>query len=434
MTAGAQETPVRQWTLRECIDYAIENNVEIRQTALQVENAEIELNTARNSRLPSLSAGAGQSFGFGRFADETGATTVYHNTQSASTSLSLSADVPVFQGFRINNQIAASRLDLAAAAEGLERAKQSLELNVAAYYLDVLFKKELLGVHREQTILSRRQVENTRAKVNAKSAALSQLYDMEAQLGTNEVAEVNAENDLAIALLNLEQLLNVEDGDRDFDISDPGLDIVPAVGTLRDPEAIYEASVSMRPAVREAELLLRSSEYRVRIARAAWWPSIRFGANFNDSYSYVFNSPANKSFSEQMRNLHREGIGIDVGIPIFNRNATRNSVRQARLAVLDRELVLEGVKLALFKEIQQAWQGAVSAGARYDATTKALVSAEEAARTMELRYEEGKATVLEYSDAYTRLISSRSEQTQAKYDYLFRTKILDFYTGRPIDL
>jgi outer membrane protein len=246
------------------------------------------------------------------------------------------------------------------------------------------------------------------------------------------VAEVNAENELALALLNLEQVLNLEGGPA-FDIADPGLEIIPETAMLRAAEDIYAASVDTRPAVREAQMMLRSSEYQVKIAKSAWWPSISLGGGFNDRYSHAFGVPNQLDFAEQIKQ-YDGSVGLSMSIPIFNRNATRNSVRQARLGVMNRELALEGVKLALYKEIQQAWQGAVAAGARYDATSKALISAEEAARTMELRYEEGKATALEYGDAYTRLISSRSEQTQAKYDYLFRTKILDFYLGRPINL
>ncbi len=135
-----------------------------------------------------------------------------------------------------------------------------------------------------------------------------------------------------------------------------------------------------------------------------------------------------------MRNKFTQGITMNLSIPIFNRNATRNSVRMARVGVMNQSLALEGVKQALYKEIQQAYQRAIAAGARYESATKALAASREAFRAMELRYENGKATVYEYSDAHTKLISSQSDQTQAKYDYLFSTKILDFYSGKEIDI
>ena len=435
--ATSEASAQQKWTLRQCIDYAVENNIDIRQTALDVESAEIDLNTARNSRLPNLNAGVNQNFSFGRTSVDTGgANPEYKNTQTSNSNFSISAGMPLFQGFRINNQIKAGRIDLEAAAEGLERAKQNLELNVAALYLDVLFKKEILAVYRQQTALTREQVVKTAKMVEEGKVARSQLYDIEAQLARNEVSEVNAAGDLELSLLNLSQALNLGYAP-DFDVVEVDTDdIIPdAPGVLRSPDAVYEVAVGSRPGVREAELRLKSSEYRVKIARSAFLPSLSLSANAGAGYMYMFGQDfQQQSLADQIRNRHSESVGLNLSIPIFNRNQTRNSVNSARLAVMRQTLALEGVKQALYKEIQQAWQVAVSARARYDATTKALAASEEAFRAMELRYESGKATVYEYSDANTKLISSRSDQAQAKYDYLFRTKILDFYTGREIEI
>lgn len=431
--AGAQQ----KWTLRQCIDYAIENNVEIRRTALDVERAEVELNTARNSRLPNLSAGAGQTFSFGRSSVDTGGENPeYMNTQTSNSSFSVSAGMPLFQGFRINNQIKAGRIDFEAAVEGLERTKQDIELNVAGYYLDVLFKKEILAVNREQTALSRKQVENTSMMVEEGKVARSQLYEMQAQLAQNEMGEVNAANDLVISLLDLAQALNLE-RTSGFDIADIDISgLTPGALTgLRSPDAIYETAVESRPVVRQAQLNLQSSEYGVKIAKGAYLPSLNLSANAGAGYMYMFGQNFTQAnFADQIRNRHSESVGLNLSIPIFNRNATRNNVRTARIGVMNQTLVLEGVKQALYKQIEQAWQRAVAAGARYDAATKALTASEEAFRAMELRYNGGKATVYEYSDASTKLVSSRSEQTQAKYDYLFATKVLDFYNGIEIEL
>jgi outer membrane protein len=432
-SASAQE----KWTLWQCIDYAVENNIEIRQTELQVENAEIGLNTAQNSRLPNLSAGAGQNFSFGRNSvDVGGDTPEYRNTQASNSSFSLSAGLPLFQGFRIQNQIKAGQIDLQAAAEGLERAKQNLELNIAAYYLDVLFKKEVLAVYREQTALTREQVANTSAMVEEGKVARAQLYDIEAQLAQNEVNEVTAGTDLSLSLLNLSQALNLGHSP-EFDIADVDANSLSpdAFAGLRSPDDIYAMAVGARPVVREAELRLRSSELDVKIAQSARVPSLSMSASASAGYMYMFGQDFDQaSFAEQIRNRSSQGVGVSLSIPIFNRFSTRNNIRMARLSVMNQTLALEGVKLALYKEIQQAWQGAVAAKGRYEATSKALTAAEEAARAMTLRYTSGKATVYEYSQANTNLLSSRSDQVQAKYDYLFSTKILDFYTGQQINL
>ena len=427
----------KKWTLRECIDYAVENNIEIRQTALGVENAEIELNTALNSRLPNLNAGLGQNFSFGRTSVDTGGDTPeYRNTQTSNSSMSLQAGMPLFQGFRIKNQIAAGRVELAAAAEGLERAKQNLELNVAALYLDVLFKQEILAVHRQQTALTREQEANTSRMVDEGKVARSQLLDIASQLASNEMSEVGAENDLTLSLLTLAQALNLEDT-AGFDIAGVETEaLIPSSpSSLPSPDDIYRIAVDTRPVVREARLRLESSELSVKIAQSAFMPSLNLSAQAGAGYMYMFGQDfPQASLADQIRNRHSESVGLNLSIPIFNRNATRNSVRSARIGVQNQTLALEGVKQALYKEIQQAWQRALASGARHDAATKALTAAEEAARTMRLRYDEGKETAYEYSEVQTRLPPSRSDQTQARYDYLLSTKILDFYVGRAIEL
>ncbi len=223
----------------------------------------------------------------------------------------------------------------------------------------------------------------------------------------------------------------------DFDIAEVDADTLTPDNSaaMHSPDAVYEMAVGTRPVVREAELRLRSSELGVKIAQAGRMPSLNLSANINSGYQYVFGQTTPQpNFSDQLRDQLREGVGLNLSIPIFNRNATRNNIRSARLNVRNQTLALEGVKLALYKEIQQAWQKAVSAEARYDAASKALAAAEEAARAMTLRYTNGKATVYEYSEANTNLLSSRSDRTQAKYEYLFSTKILDFYTGRQIEI
>jgi outer membrane protein len=428
--AGAQQ----KWTLRQCIDHAVENNIDIRRTALTVESAELDLNSTRNSRLPDLNAGVNQNFSFGRTTSDDD--NRYINTQASNTSFSLSTSIPVFGGFRINNQVKADKLNLEAASANLEKVKQSVELAVAGYYLDVLFKKEILAVRREQTALTRKQVENTVKMIEGGRAAPALLYDIKAQLAQNGVDEVNASNDFALSRLNLSQALDLEFSP-EFDVAGIEAD-APApesASDVRRPDEIYADALGIRPSVKEAELRLESSRYQVKIAKSAWWPQISLGASFGDGYYYMFGQDFKQlSFADQLRNKHSDSVGLNMSIPIFNKNRTRNSVRAAKLGVANSSLALEDVRLSLYKEIQQAWQRMVAARARYDATTGALEAAGESFRAMELRYENGKATVYEYSEAAAKLSSSRSEQAQAKYDFLFSSKILDFYRGVPINI
>ena len=424
----------KKWTLQECIDYATENNIDLRQQQVAVENSEIDLNTARNSRLPSLSASAGQSFGFGRSPSI--ATGVYESSSSSGTSYSLSAGMTLFQGGRINNQVKSNELNLLAAAEGLNRAREDLALGVASRYLEALFKKELLALSGERVSLTTQQLARTEIMVGEQSVARSQLYDMRAQLANDELAQTNARNDLALALLDLAQLLNMADVDG-FDIADPDTGDVIAgnAASVRPPDDIYETALRVKPQVREAEYRLQSSERGIKIAQSALWPSVSLGLSHNSGFNHNLEKGfSNPSIKTQLKNNRRESVGLSINIPIFSQNQNRNGIRSARLAAESRALELEKVKTSLFKEIQQAHQSAVSARARYGATEKAQEAADEAYRHAVERYNEGMSTPFELNEAQNKLIISRSEQLQAKYEFLFRTKILDFYRGIEIKL
>jgi outer membrane protein len=190
-----------------------------------------------------------------------------------------------------------------------------------------------------------------------------------------------------------------------------------------------------KPHVREALYQIESSKYNLKAAKSGYWPTLSFGVSYSNGFNHVYRSEtANEAVSEQLKNNYRAGIGLTLSIPIFDRFDTRNQVRKARLEVQNQELNLVNVKLNLYKEIQQAYQNAIAAESKYISTEKAYDAALESFKYAEERYQVGKATVFEYSEAQTKLISSRSEQIQAKYDFVFRSKILDFYQGKEINL
>ncbi|MDR2585961.1 MAG: TolC family protein [Prevotellaceae bacterium] len=422
----------KRWTLSECMLFAIQNNIGIKQQALIVENSEIELNTSRNNRLPNLSAGANQSINFGRSPSM--ATGIYEQNTSSGTSFSLSSSVPVYNGKRISNEIKNSEINLKAAIEGLNKAKENLSLNVAAFYLEALFKKEILKVCVEQNALTNKQVKRTDIMVQEGKAPVSQLYDIKAQLAKEETNLVNAQNDLAQSLLNLAQLLNINDPS-DFDVLEPENIESVNISMIQNPELVYEAALEQKPLIKEAAFRLQSSEVGVQITRSLYLPSISLGASYSNGFNYLFGKDiTNMSVSNQLSNNPREAIGLNINIPIFSRFQTRNQVRSARLNVENRTLELENVKLLLQKEIQQAYLSAVAAQARYLSTQKSLDTTLEAYKYADERYNLQIISVYEFGEAQTKLFSSKSELVQAKYDFLFRTKILDFYRGVEIEL
>ncbi|NDW19040.1 TolC family protein [Dysgonomonas sp. 216] len=424
----------QKWTLRQCIDYAIENNIEIKQEELKVKDSEIDLSTSKNSRLPNLNANASQDFNFGRGIGMGNNT--YTKGNIGSTNLSISSNIPLFTGFKIPNEIKQDKLNLQAATEGLNKVKDNMQLQVASLYLEVLFKKEILKAFEDQIELTKKQVSNTEILVSSGKVAESQLYDIRAQFAKDELNITNAKNDLDIALLNLAQALNLQETNT-FDIEEPNLAnfIDDNISSVQPPTHVYQRAITIKPHVKEIEYKLESSKKGLKIAEAGYWPkldlSLRYGTGFDHVYKSGYDNP---SISSQLGDNQTKYIGFSLSIPIFNRFQVRNQVRSARLNIENYELQLENTKLALYKEIQQAYQSAVAAQAKYSSTEKAYDAAAESFKYAEERYKVGKSTVYEFSEAQTKMLTSKSEQIQAKYDFLFRTKILDFYNGKEIDI
>ncbi len=429
-----------KWTLRQCIDYAIENNIEIKQQEIVVENSKVDLSTSRNSRLPDLNASISHRFNFGRYGDflkDSLTQNKYYlnGTQNKSiTQFSIESSIPLFTGFRIPNQIAADKLNLAASMEGLKKVKENLELQITSYYLDVLFKKEILKAYREQTELSRLQANRTEILVDGGRVPLAQLYDIKAQLAKDELNETNALNDLNITILNLAQLLNMNEIEN-FDISEPYTENVISENqsSIQPVNQIYNIAIAIKPHVKEAEYNIKSSQKSVKVAQAGYYPKLNFNLGYETASQRIYGVD-NLSFNTQIKDNGSKYLGFSLSIPIFNRFETRNQVRAARLKVQNDELVLDNVKLNLYKEIQQAHQNAIAAQAKYTSTERAYEAAAEAFKYAQDRYEVGKSTVYEYSESQTKLLTSKSEQIQAKYDFLFRAKILDFYSGKEINI
>lgn len=429
VAAAAQAQPADgAWTLEECIRHAQQHNIEVQRQALSVEQRNVELSTARFSRLPDLNAAIGYnaSFGRGTSADNT------RKTETLQTgSLDLSASMPLFEGLRINRQIKGGKLDLAAAVEELERIREDVAVNVMTRYLEVLYNKELVGVAERQLALSARQTVRSRELVAAGKQPESALYESRALEANDELALTQARNDLNLSLLDLSQTLNRESA-TGFDIATPRLDSITLASLhgLGSSEAIYDIAAQERPRIRSERLRLESSENAVRIARAALYPTLSLRGGFGTG---IYSS-MDMDFWPQFDKNRNEFVGLSLGIPIFNRRATRNNVRTAKISLQNQRLVLLNAEQTLRKEIEQAWVNADAAYAKYRAAEKALASARVAFDYEERKAEAGRSTLYDFNDAKTRMEKAESELAQAKYEFVFRRKILDYYRGEPLTL
>lgn len=428
------KTQKQAWTLEECINYVIENNITLKQIELEQQDQEVLLNTSRNSWLPNLNANVGQDFNFGRTITEDN---TYDNINTASTQAYLSLNMPVFDGFKIQNDIAARKLDLLASIENLSKAKEDLAMNVTSYYVTVLFNKEILHIAELQVILSQEQVEWTEVLVNTGKVPLSQLYDIKAQLADNEVTLAEARNNISLSLLDLVQVLELERSGGNFNIIEPSTEnvIEKYMGSLLPPDDIFDYAVTFKPQIKAQEYLLEGQKKNLKIAQSSYYPQLSLNASWGSRYYHAYGDEyPNESFGNSIKNNESKGIGLSLSIPIFNRFQVRNSVRRARLGILNQELEIDKTKKTLYKEIQTAYFNATAAQEKYIASEKSVEATQEAFKYAEERYSAGKSTAYEFNEAKTNYAKSLSELAQAKYNFIFCAKILDFYNGIPITL
>ena len=419
----AQET----WDLQRCITYAIEHNLSIKQKEAARNQSEVELNTAQWSRLPNLNGNVGQSFNFGRAlqADNT-----YGNRNTRNTNFSLGTSIPLFTGLQIPNSIALSKLNLKAATEDLAKAKQDISLQVASYFLQVLFNEELLKVAQNQVNLSQEQLDKKVAFFKNGKASEAEVLEAKSRLAQDELSVVQAENNHQLALLDLSQLLELPSPEG-FQISVPDIDKVSADLTL--PEEVYAQALMNKPAIKAAQYRLQGAEKSIKIAQSAYYPQLSFGAGIGTNY-YHLSGIENASFGSQWEQNMNKYLQFSLSVPIFNRFQTRNRVKSARIQRTALSWQLEESKKALYKEIQQAYYNALASESKYKSSQSASESAEASFKLMSEKYANGKASATEYNEMRTVWMKALSDGIQAKYEFVYRSKILDFYKGVPLAL
>ena len=426
--AGAQDLR-HPWSLRECLDWALEHNLTVKQSELNVAQREIQLNTSENSWLPNLSGSVNESLSFGRglTADNT-----YTSANTTSTGFSIGGSMNLFDGLATQNNIALSRLNLEAATADLERAKDDIRVAVARAYVQVLYDYEIVDVARKQIELDDAQVARLEALAATGKAAPAEVSQQKASRAQSGVTLVQAENNLRLALLDLGQLLEFSTSEG-FSIERPTVQVDEIL--LDMPERIYADAVGVRPAVQAEEIRLKGTERSLKIAQAAQYPSLNLSGGVGSNY-YTTSNPAypQDKFFDQLSHNFSPYIGVSMNIPIFTRFQTRNNIRSARLNQELQQIQLDKTKQSLYKEIQQAWSNAIAAEAKFRSSSEAAVAAEDAFRLTQAKYENGKATITEFNESRNPLLKTQSDRVQATYEYLFQSKLLDFYRGSALAL
>lgn len=411
------------WTLDECIDHAIGHNITIKRQEANVKSQEISLNSAKNTRLPGVSASAGQNFNFGRGLN---IDNMYINSNTQNTGFNLGADLPIYTGGQISNNVKARKLDLLAAMTDLQYAKESISMQVASAYLEVLFQKELLEVANRQVQLSKEQERRINALfVNGKCAE-TELAEIRATVASDELSLTQQQNSYTLAMLTLTQLLELPTPEG-FDIAKP--EVVDWENTiLPDPEQVFAEAAMIKPQIEAENIRLQSAERNIRIAQSGYYPKVNLGTGVGTNY-YRASGRTAPSFGDQMRDNLNNSISLSLSVPIFNRFATRNQVSSARLQYHNQQLQLDEAQKSLYKEIQQAYYNALTAQKQCSSSQQAETASSMAFALMEKKYAAGKATATEYQESKTALFRATTNRLQAEYTFLFRQKILNFYRG-----
>lgn len=433
ITCSAQEadTPLRNYTLRQCIDYAIEHNITVRQSANAVAQSAVEISTAKWARLPNLNGSAGENWRWGRNLaiekDKDGKEyQVYKNTYNSGTNVGLSTEIPLFSGFELPNQYALAKLNFKAAVADLEKAKEDIAIQVASSYLQVLLTQDLKQVAIDQTKLSQEQAKRIVRLFEVGKSSPAEVSEAKSRVAQDQLSVTQADNNYQIALLDLSQLLELKNPKL---LSIQETDTAFILHPLTPPDEIYQYALGSKPEIQAAQYRLLGSRKNIRIAQSAFYPRISLSGSWGTGYS----SDILNSFGTQMRENRNKSVSLSLSIPLFNRFATRNRVRIARLQHLNQSLMLDNVKKVLYKEIQQAWYNALAAESEYQSSEAAVKANQESFRLMSEKYSNGKANAVEYNEAKLNLTKALSGKLQAKYAYLFRTKILDFYNGQVIE-
>lgn len=409
------------WSLDSCINYAIEHNINVKSRALEVTSGELGVTEAKDGFLPTVQAGANQSFDFGRGLTSNN---TYANRNTSSFGWNVGLSLPLFQGLQNVRRLAYSKANLKALVEQSEAAKDDVTLNVISQYLQVLYTGELHQVALEQQHISEVEYDRRKVLLEAGKIAELDLTQAESQLAQDKVTAITTANDHTLALVDLAQLLELPTVD--------GFEIQPLADEqlgLLSADDVYRQALQSNHSILAARLSEQAADKNILLAKSGWLPTLSFSAGIGSSYYHLLGYE-NAPFHRQMRDNFSKSIGLSLSIPIFDRFSTRNSVRRAKIQRLNAQLQRENMELTMYKTIQQAYYQALAAEKRLSASETACAATKSALDAMQEKYNYGKANATEFEQAKTDYIRTCSEALQAKYEHMLRLRILHFYARR----
>lgn len=414
-------------TLDECIQYAINHNIDIQRRIVQLRQQEIASNTSKHAWLPQVSAQLGEQFSFGNYNATTGSMNgaiTEENRDLAYATGNISVSMPLFDGFKIHNQVKADVFLLESVTANLEQAHKDVGIQVATYYLQCLYYKSMVDVARQQVETSKHMLEQTIAFVTDGKSPRSEQAEAEAKLAADEHALTDAEGNEILARLQLSQLLNLPSMD-DFDVVDYTGEISHMSPSA---QSVYENAVEDYPSVLAAKSQIQANQHLLKVAQADYYPTLSLQGHVNTFHVNMFHQDLGwGGFGSQLRHNMNEVIGLHLSIPIFNAFQTRNKVRKVKQQLIDSQLVLDQAYQTLHHEINTASYNASVAQKKMISANKATEAARISLEYEQCRYEEGRSSVFQLYLVQQDYVKAQQDAVQAKYEVLIRQRILKFY-------
>ena len=419
----------KQWTLPECINYAIEHNISLKQRENTRRQNEVSLNTAKNSRLPDLNAGVSENLGFGR---SLGMDNTYSKNNTSNTSFQISTSVPLLTGNRIPNTIKFNQLNLEASTADLEKARNDIRTQIAQQYIQIVYDTEILAVAKRQIGIDSLQLYRLQEMERNGKATLTEVLQQKSTMEQSRLTATQAENTYRLDLLALSQLLELPSPEG-FSIVIPTLPNNYGSLINVNPEIIYQEAIAVKPEVQAEQLRLKASDANILIAKSAKYPTLSFNAGLGTNYYKTLNGNYKQdSFGSQIKNNFSQSLGLQLNVPIFNRYATRNSIKSASIDKENQQLALDNVKKTLYKEIQQVYYNTIAAEAKYKSSLQAEVTSKDAFNLTQSKYENGKATITEFNESKNNMMKAESDLVQARYQLIYQKALIDFYRGKEL--
>ena len=416
------------WSLEDCIDYALKNNISLKQSELSIELNKNEYFQSKMELLPSVNISNSFNNNRGRYINPF--TNEFDEEISSSLNLSYNSNFSLFNGFKNINQIKKAANESLKSIYDLESAQNDLISSIALSYLQILFNEELYQTSQTQLDLTKNQENRIQTLVEAGSMAQGELLNIQSQLALEEQQLIQAENQLNLSKLQLAQLLEL---DQYENLNVLKLDIkVPIFKIQNNINTDYAIALNTQSSIKSSELQINSAIYDLKIAKANYLPNLSIGHRI--STLYLDNVDDMFTFNEQLENNQQSAIYLSLNIPIFNKWSVRNSVAQSKIQIENSQLNAQQAKNQLRKNMEQAYADQLAAYKKYQATQKAVIAFKEAFTYINERYELGMVNSYEFNESKNKLITAESDELRAKYDLIFKVKLYEFYTSLKFEL